>query len=287
MPINRRLEALLLAPLGLFLVATVAVPAVILFGYSLFVWRFLSPTSGPALANYLDALVAPVNRQLLINTLFIGIPTTIGSVLGGYMLAYYTVFGTGRGRRILFALIVTALMASYLVRIFAWRTVLGEHGVINSGLEALGLIGAPIEVLLFSRPAAIIAEISLFMPLAGLALYAALTGIPPDYREASRDLGAGRGETLRRVTLPLTGPAVLATTALVFFLSAGDYVTPVMVGGIDSSTVGTVIATKMGPAGDYGAGASLSFLVLLGFVLVYLGLRATMRTGRLLPERAA
>jgi len=287
MHLNRRLELILLSPLGVFLAATVLVPAIILFGYSLFAWQFLEPTGGLTVGNYLDALAAPVNRQLVINTLIIGLPTTIGSVVGGYALAYYTVFGTGRGRGLLFALIVTALMASYLVRIYAWRILLGENGIINSGLAALGVIGAPLDFLLFSRPAAILAEISLFMPLAALAFYAALAGIPPDFREAGRDLGAGRGETLRRVTLPLTGPAILATTSLVFFLSAGDYVTPVLVGGIDSSTVGTSIATRMGAAGDYGAGAALSFLVLAGFVAVYLVLRIALRASRLLPERAA
>jgi spermidine/putrescine transport system permease protein len=287
MPINRRLEALLLSPLGLFLTATVVVPAFILFGYSLYAWQFLQPIGGLSITNYLTALSEPVNRQLVINTVIIGLPTTIGAVVGGYALAYYTVFGTGRGRGLLFALIVTALMASYLVRIYAWRTLLGESGIINSGLMALGLIGAPLDFLLFSRPAAILAEISLFMPLAALAFNAALAGISPDYREASRDLGAGRRETLRRVTLPLTGPAILSTTALTFFLSAGDYVTPVLVGGVDSSTVGTTIATKMGPAGDYGSGAAISFLVLTGFVLAYLALRAVLRAGRFLPERAA
>ncbi|OGO59567.1 MAG: hypothetical protein A2V85_06485 [Chloroflexi bacterium RBG_16_72_14] len=287
MHIHRRLEALLLSPLGLFLTTTVVVPAFILFGYSLFIWRFLEPIGGLTLENYLEGLTAPVNRQLVVNTLMIGIPTTIGSVVGGYALAYYSVFGTGRGRRVLFALIVTALMASYLVRIYAWRTLLGESGVVNSGLQALGLIEAPLEFLLFSRPAAIVAEIALFMPLAGLAFYAALAGISPDYREASRDLGAGRGETLMRVTLPLTGPAILGTTALTFFLSAGDYVTPVLVGGVGSSTVGTAIATKMGPSGDYGSGAAESFLVLVGFVVAYLGLRTVMRVARVLPERAA
>jgi spermidine/putrescine transport system permease protein len=285
MQINRRLEAILLSPLGLFLMVTVVIPAVILLGYSFFAWRFLSPVSGPTLDNYLTALREPVNRQVLINTLVIGIPTTIGALVGGYALAYYTVFGGGRGRRTMFALIVTALMASYLVRIYAWRILLGDSGIINGLLVGLGVIDAPLQFLLFSRPAAILAEIALFMPLAGLAFYAALTGISPDYREASQDLGAARAETFRRITLPLTGPAVLSTTALVFFLSAGDYVTPVLVGGIDSSTVGTIIATKMGPAGDYGAGSAMSFLVLFGFVLVFLLLRALMSAGRLLPEQ--
>lgn len=285
MRIGRRLEATLLAPLTLLLLGTVVFPALILFGYSLYAWHFLQPVGGATPDNYLQALTDPLYRKLVINTLWIGIPTTIGSVVGGYVLAYYIVFGTGRGRQLLFGLVVTALMASYLVRIFAWRTLLGESGIINSLLTGVGLIEQPLGFLLFSRASAVLAEIALFMPLAGLAFYASLAGISPDYREAARDLGAGRFQTLLRITLPLSGASILATSALTFFLSAGDYVTPVLVGGIDSSTVGTVIATNMGPAGNYGLGAALSFLVLVGFVAAYLAMRAAMRAGRLLPER--
>jgi spermidine/putrescine transport system permease protein len=287
MRIDRRLEALLLSPLGILLLATIVVPAFILFGYSLFVWALLEPRGGLTTTNYTGALADPLTWKLVYNTLFIGLPTTFFSIAGGYAISYYIVFGTGRGRNLLFGLVVTALMASYLVRIFAWRTLLGENGVINSALVGIGLIGQPLEFLLFSRFSAILAEISLFMPLAALTFYAALSGISPDYREAARDLGAGRLQTLIRITVPLTGAAILATTALTFFLSAGDYVTPVLVGGVETSTVGTVIQSKMGPAANYGAGSALSFLVLLGFVLAFVGLRQSMRWTRLLPERTA
>jgi len=77
---------------------------------------------------------------------------------------------------------------------------------------------------------------------------------------------------------------LLATTTLTFFLSVGDYVTPVLVGGIDSSTFGTIIASRMGPAADYGTGATVSIAVLVGFVLAYLIISRFMRAGRLLPE---
>jgi spermidine/putrescine transport system permease protein len=287
MRIGRGLEALLLAPTVFLIGLFVVVPGAILFGYSLFVWQFLQPIGGVTLDNYLHAFSDPLYRQLLVNTVAIGLPTTIGAVLGGYALAYYAVSAPGRRGAIVFFLVVTALMASYLVRIYAWRILLGESGIINSALIGSGLVSRPLEFLLFSRISAILAEIGLFTPLAALAFYAALSGISGDYREAARDLGAGRRQVLTRITLPLTGHALLAVTAITFFLSAGDYVTPVLVGGVDSSTFGTVIATRMGPAGDYGAGASLSFLALVGFVIVYFALRAGLRTSGLLPERAA
>jgi len=287
MRIPRRLEALLLAPLALLLISSVVVPGLILLVYSLFVWQFLEPTGSLTTQNYIDILSAPLYRKLLDNTIAIALPTTIFSVAGGAVIAYRIVFGSGRGRGLMFALVVTALMASYLVRIFAWRTLLGNSGILNSALEAFGLVSQPLSFLLFTRSSAILAESTLFMPLVALSFYAALSGVPGDLREAARDLGAGRAQTLIRVTLPLVGGTVLATTALTFFLSAGDYVTPVLVGGTDSSTFGTVIATRMGPAADYGTGAAVSFLVLIGFILVFLGLRQLLRTVRILPERTA
>src|SRR5207248_3745785 len=122
-----------------------------------------------------------------LNTLWIALPTTAVSVLAGYTLAYGIVFGRPRRKSLLFALLLTALMASYLVRIYAWRTLLGESGIVNSALTGAGIIHKPLGFLLFSRVAVIIAETSLFIPFAALALFAALAGISPDYREVSRD----------------------------------------------------------------------------------------------------
>jgi spermidine/putrescine transport system permease protein len=223
--------------------------------------------------------------SLALNTLFVAVPTTVLSIVGGYVIAYYAVFVQRRGRSLMFALIVSALMASYLARIFAWRILLGETGLINSLLTGIGLIDRPLEVLLFSRPSAILAMTALFLPLAALTFYAALSGISSDYREAAWDLGAGRTQALWRITVPLSGPSILATAALIFFLACGDYVTPVLVGGIDTVTIGRIVAEYFGTTGDYGMGAALSFLMLGAFVLVYLLTRSGMRATGMLPER--
>jgi spermidine/putrescine transport system permease protein len=286
MPIGQRVERLLLSPIAILLIAGVVVPAIILLTYSLYVWLNLEATGSPTGTNYVAAFTDPLYRQLLLNTLLIAAPTTIVSVTGGYALAYYMNFVQRRGRSVMFALVVSALMASYLVRIFAWRTLLGSSGVVNSLLEGVGVVGDPVGFLLYSKTSAVLAEIALFTPLTGLTLYAALSGISGDYREAAWDLGAGSWQTLLRVVLPLSGPALLATTTLVFFLSAGDYVTPVLVGGIDSSTIGTAIATDMGPAGNYGMGSALSILLAAGFATLFVGLRTVMRRAGLLPAAA-
>lgn len=283
MRVNRRLQAILLSPLGILLIALLVIPAIILFSYSLYVWVTLKPIGAPTLANYVEALGGRLYRQVAITTLVVALPTTALSVVGGYALAYYAVFVQRHGRSLTFALIVSAVMASYLARIFAWRTLLGETGLINSLLMGSGIIHEPLQVLLFSRPSAIFAMTALFMPLAALAFYAALSGISSDFREAARDLGAGSRQALMRITLPLSGPAVLATSALIFFLACGDYVTPVLVGGIDTVTIGRLISDDFGTVGNYGMGSSLSFLMLVGFVIAYLVFRTAMRVTGLLP----
>jgi spermidine/putrescine transport system permease protein len=281
MRLTQRLQALLLSPLGLLLVAALIVPSLILFSYSFFAWVALEPHGTFTLKNYLDTISGRLYQQVTLTTLLIAVPTTVISVLGGYLIAYYAIFVQRRGRSLMFALIVSAVMASYLARIFAWRTLLGETGLINSLLLGLGLIREPLQVLLFSRPSAIFAMTALFMPLAALTFYAALGGISSDYREAARDLGAGRVQALLRITVPLSGPSVLATSALIFFLACGDYVTPVLVGGIDSVTIGRLIAD------NFGEGAALSFLMLVGFGIAYVVFRAAMRLTGLLPENTA
>jgi spermidine/putrescine transport system permease protein len=151
-------------------------------------------------------------------------------------------------------------------------------------LVGVGAISEPLQVLLFSRPSAIMAMTALLMPLAALTFYAALSGISSEYRQAAWDLGAGPVQTLWRVTLPLSGPSVLATTALIFFLAAGDYVTPVLVGGIDTVTVGRLVSDDFGTIGQYGMGSAVSFLMLGGFVAVYVVMRMSMRITGLLPR---
>ncbi len=283
----RRLEAGLLLPLALLVVGLVLVPAVLLGGASLFTWVFAAPQGSVTLGNYAELLGDAVTWRVVWTTIQIAAPVAFFSMLGGYVIAYRIVFVADRPSRILFVLVITALMASYIVRVYAWRTLLGTRGVINGGLEALGLIEGPIDLLLFSKTAVVIAEVSLFLPLAALTLFAALSGIDPALREAARDLGAGRTQAFMRIVLPLSGPTLLVSTALIFFLACGDFITPVFVGGPESVTIGRLIADSFGISANYGRGAALSILMVIGFVIVFILLRATMRTARLLPERGA
>lgn len=277
----------MLAPLAFLIAAFVVLPTALLFGASLFTWALSTAQDGPTFANYTHVLTNSITWRVALNTVQIALPVTLLSVVGGYVLAYRIVFVPGRISAILLMLTITALMASYLVRVYAWRTLLGTRGVINGALTSSGLVDGPVDLLLFSMQAVVVAEVSLFLPLAALTLFAALSGIDPALREAARDLGAGCVQTLFRVVLPISGPTVLTTSALVFFLACGDYLTPVFVGGPESVTVGRLIADSFGVQANYGRGAALSVLVAIGFAAVFVLLRTAMRGLRLLPSRVA
>ena len=133
----------------------------------------------------------------------------------------------------------------------------------------------------------ILAEVNLYLPIVALILYASLSGLPSELEEAARDLGAGKAQSLRRVIMPLSGGALFGASALSFFLSAGDYVTPSFLGGVASSqTFGTTIATAITTEGNYPLGSALSF-VMIGLFLVYAGvLYIGLRAAHLLPRTA-
>lgn len=287
MRMSRRLSVVLVSPLSLLLIAGGLVPVSILFVYSFYDYSLFQISPAFHLTWYREVFSNPVYRTVTWNTFAIALPTVIASVTGGYTIAYYLAFKARRSRTPLFALVVISMLASYLARIYAWRTLMGGSGIVNSTLLATGAIKHPIGWLIFSRVPVILAEVNLYLPIATLILFASVSGISSDLEEAARDLGAGRAQALRRVIIPPSGSTVLGAAALCFFLSAGDYVTPAFLGGVSSSqTLGTTIATAITTEGNYPLGAALSFGMVLVFAIYTLVLGAGLRAARLLPPRA-
>ena len=286
MSLSRRLAAFLLAPLGALLLFAVVVPVAMLFAFSFFhIDELLQIVPTFTLGNYRQVFTTSTYRTYAVNTFLIAGPTAVLSVVGGYVLAYFLAFRARRSRGLLLIAIVIALMGSYLALIYSWRTLSGEHGIINSLLQAAGLTNHPLSVLLFSRSAVVIAEVNFFLPFTTLVLFSSLTAIPGGLEAAARDLGASRWMALRRIVLPLSGTALFGATLFVFFLSAGDYITPVFLGGIGSSgTFGTLIADQLDTTLNYPLGAAIAFVGLALFLVVVIVLRVAMRAGGLLPE---
>ncbi len=273
-------------PLGILLAVGVLAPAAILLVYSFYGFSLFQIRPGFHLDSYRQIFGERVYRTATRNTLAIALPTTLASVAGGYAIAYHIVFVARRARNALLLLVVVSMLASYLARIYAWRTLMGEQGIVNTMLQSAGVTDRPIGWLLFSRLPVILAEINLYLPFTALVCFASLSGVADELREAARDLGASRLTTLRRVTLPLSGSALFGSAALTFFLSCGDYVTPAFLGGPStSSTFGTVIAAQVTTDGNYPLSAALSFTMVLLFVVYAAVLFAALRGARLLPGR--
>jgi spermidine/putrescine transport system permease protein len=287
MRLSRRHGAVLLLPLAAVLVATIVVPAAIFFVYSFFDFELLEPQPAFNLDHYSTALSDETYRKLAWNTIQIAVPTTIVAVSAGYALAYFIVLCGGRMRGILIGLVVASMLASYLARIYAWRTLLGEQGIVASLIQTLGIgSGAP-DFLLFSRVGVIIGQVNFLLPFAALVIFAGLSGISPHLRSAGRDLGARPATVFVRVIVPLTGPALLAAITFTFFLSAGDYLTPMLLGGTDGTTIGAAISDQLRTTGNYPLGAALSFVMIFGFALVYATVRLAMKAAGWLPPGAA
>lgn len=288
MRVTRGAALALGAPLGALLAAGVLIPGAILLAYSFSGFSMFEVKWGFRLDWYAAILREGIYRTVAANTLAIAVPTAAASVVGGYAIAYYVVFDASRNGRLVFMLVVVSMLASYLARVYAWRTLMGSHGIVNTMLQSFGLTSQPIEGLLFSRLAVILAEVNLYMPVAALICFASLAGVPREVHEAARDLGAGPAQTLFRVTLPITGSAVFAAATLVFFLSCGDYITPAFLGGPDSaSTFGTLVAARITTDGNYPLGAALSFTMIAAFAAYAVVLFLALRAFRLLPRKGA
>ncbi len=284
MTLSRRLAAFLISPAGALLLFGVAVPVALLFAFSFFHLHLLEVVPGATLDNYHRTLTTALYRKYAVNTLLIAAPTALLAVVGGYVLAYYLVF-RARHRGILLVAVVIALMGSYLALIYSWRTLSGEHGIFNSLLQAAHVTDQPLGILLFSRVAVVTAEVNFFLPFTTLVLYSSLTSISPGLESAARDLGASRWMSLRRIMLPLSGNALFGAALFVFFLSAGDYITPVFLGGIGSSaTFGTLIADQLTTALNYPLGAAIAFVMIALFLVLVVCLRLGMRAAGLLPR---
>jgi spermidine/putrescine transport system permease protein len=186
----------------------------------------------------------------------------------GLPVAYLMRFRVKRTTEyLILAAVIVSMLSSLLVRIYAWRMILGQNGLLNDAVQTLGL--PDVGSLLFTRTAVILALVQLFLPYMILVTYAALRNIPHDYLDLASDLGANVITTWRRVLLPLLAPSLLAGVFFIFVGASSDWVAPAFLGGTSGAMVGVVIQDEFTTLGDYPQGAAVSLLLLLIFLAVY------------------
>jgi ABC-type spermidine/putrescine transport system permease subunit I len=212
--------------------------------------------------NYRQIFSDPVWLQVLRRTVFIAALVTLTEIALALPLAYFLVRYTSRWRNLLYLAVLIPLWSSYLVRVFAWKTILGTDGLLNTFLLDIHVINQPVEAFLYSNTAIYITLVHVWLPYMILPVYAAIDRIPVSLLEASSDLGARGWQTLWRVIWPLAFPGILAGSIFVFSLSMGDFITPLLMGN-GNQFIGNVIADQFGVSGNYPFGAALSVLPLI------------------------
>lgn len=245
-------------------------PIVVFFVYS-FLTAGLFEVSRPlTVESYVSAISSDVNRTLALNSFVVGISAAVCTLVIALPIAYWLRYSAGRWQIVVLFLIATTMFASYLVRIYAWRTILGERGVLNTALMEVGLIDKPLGFILFSRFAVVVALVHIFLPYVVLVLFAGFRPISPGLIESAEDLGAGALTRWRRVILPLIAAPAATSFLFVFVLSAADYVTPQFLGGTNGAMLGVRVQTALTASGNWPLGAAISFLMLAGFMVCYL-----------------
>jgi spermidine/putrescine transport system permease protein len=179
-------------------------------------------------------------------------------------------------------LMVVPLWISYLVRVYAWKIILGDNGVINSTLEAVGLTDDPLSFLLYSRFAVLLTLTYVSIPFVFVTSYTALERIPPSLLEAAEDSGASPLRVVRHVIWPLSRQGAAIGFSLALLIAVGDYLTPSLVGGLQGTMYGSLVVSQFGIANNWPLGAALSvvLMVVVGALLLAVA-RLTRTEGHL------
>src|SRR6202140_1819271 len=215
------------------------------------------------LHNYVALFSKPVYAGVLLRTMRVAASVTLCSLLLGYPLAYYLSFHAGVRKELLYQLVIVPLWVSYLVRGYAWKTILGSEGVLNGFLQYVHVTKEPISFFLYSPFAVVLMLTHIYTPFVFLPLYSSLEHIPRNLVEASQDLGAGSRAPFFRATLPLSLPGLLSGATFAFVLTLGDFLAPLLVGGPSSIMIANIVQSLFGTAYDWPLGSAISFCILL------------------------
>ena len=210
----------------------------------------------PTLENYERIVSNPVYARVLVRTLLIALMVTLLCLAMAFPVALLMVRSKGPKSVLITACVVLPFWSSVLVRTAAWAILLQRHGLINQGLQAVGITDQPIQ-LLYTRVAVIIAMAHVLLPFMVLPIYGALRNIPTDYSRAAAILGAGSFRTFRDVIFPLALPGVTSGTLLVFLTALGYFITPALLGSPQEMMIATLISQQISGTLDWPFAAAL------------------------------
>jgi spermidine/putrescine transport system permease protein len=262
--VDRLGTLVLVAPGVLWLIAFFLVPLGIIFIVSL---GTRDPVSGRVVLEQLDfgnytKATRPEYLPAFANSLRYAAITTVLCIAIGYPIAYWISRAGGRRKILLLILVMLPFWTSYLIRSYAWMIILRDNGVLNGALQTVGLIDEPL-ILLNTDFSVILGMTYGFLPFAILPLFVSIDRLDEHLVQAARDLYAsGRGAFIH-VTLPLTMPGIIAASLLTFIPAIGDYVTPDLLGGAQTTTAAKLVQTLFTSGRDWPYGSALGFLLMI------------------------
>lgn len=220
-------------------------------------------------ADYYDAMGSTLAIAFAIGAL---------TTLLAFGFAYAIRFKCGRFEAPLLFLALITLFGGYLVKIYAWKSILGREGILNQFLLWLGVIDQPLDALLYSVNAVVITLTYFLLPFAILPIYGNLRAIRPATIEAARDLGAGRWAVIRDIVIPQCEKGIVIAFTFAFLITAGDYVTPRFVGG-GAAMMGHFIDLQFSLGFNWPMGSAMAFTVMAVSLALVLLFRAGLRRG--------
>jgi spermidine/putrescine transport system permease protein len=226
------------------------------------------------LDNYRE--VAADYLRLGIYTLVIAGIISLLAVTLGFVYAYVARFNAGRFGSVMLFVALISLFGGYLMKVYAWRTILGMEGIINNALLASGIVSEPVTWLLYNPPSVVLTLTNFLFPFAMLPIFASMQSIQDSELESARDLGAPWTAILFDHVVPRCKTGIITGFALCFLISCGDWVTPVLVGG-RMTMLGNLIAAQFGEFLNWPLGAAMSFSLLAAAFLVVLAFSQLMR----------
>jgi spermidine/putrescine transport system permease protein len=258
----------LMSPSIAVLVFALMAPVALLVLYSLWTQNGLQLDTTPTLAQYESVFSRAFYRGLFLRSIAISSVVTLVTVALAYPMAYFVAFKVTRGKFLWLVLLNIPFWTSYLLRVFAWKVILGFNGVINSGLLSLGLISKPLEFLLYNPTAVVVTLAHAYAAFAILPIYVSLEKIDRSLLEAAADLGDGPLRRFLRVTFPLSLPGIIGAAVLIFIPTTGDYVTPALVGGSDGVMIANIIQVQFGRVNNWPLGSALAIASMIAVAAI-------------------
>jgi spermidine/putrescine transport system permease protein len=277
-------------PVALFLGLGAVLPILMLLLFSVLTVEDFELVPTFTFASWLEIAHNATYAVLIAKAVGSGLVTALATALAGYPVALALARLPKAWKGVALVVLLTPLYTGEIVRIYAWRVVLGSEGLVNAVLQGLHLIDAPLKFLLFSPFSMLLVLFYDTLPFMVLAIWVSAEFVDRAHVEAARDLGARPWEAFLRVILPLTAPGLAAGTFAVFALAAGDMLTPSLLGGTSGATAMGMIDSLFGTAFDWPTASALA-LALLGVLtacaVVLAGLVLRLGGRRALIVRAA